>query len=102
MLCGRHTGRGYSLAWHGRRRECAAAAQSRRVRDRVPDGRIGRGAPAPPGPASPDALHRHSVGALTSRAAFPVTASAFAIAYLDSPPDRSVTLVWDQEQLRRL
>ena len=28
----------------------------------------------------PGALHRHSVGALTSRAAFPATTSAFAIA----------------------
>jgi hypothetical protein len=29
----------------------------------------------------PGALHRHSVGALTRSAAFPVTASAFAIAW---------------------
>ena len=34
----------------------------------------------PPGPSCPGVLHRHSVGALTSRAAFPLTASAFAIA----------------------
>jgi hypothetical protein len=33
-----------------------------------------------PGPSSPGALHTHSVGALTSRAAFPVTASTSAIA----------------------
>jgi hypothetical protein len=32
------------------------------------------------GPFSPGALHRHRVGALTSRAAFPVTASTSAIA----------------------
>ena len=44
----------------------------------------GRGASAPPGPSSPGALHTHSVGALTSRAAFPVTASAFAIACMRS------------------
>src|SRR5215217_3151100 len=37
---------------------------------------------SPPGLSSPGALHRHSVGALTSRAAFPVRASAFAIAWL--------------------
>jgi hypothetical protein len=39
----------------------------------------GRGASAPPGPSSPVGLHRQSVGALTSGAAFPLTASALAI-----------------------
>ena len=42
--------------------------------------RNGRGASAPPGPSSSSALHRHSVGALTSGTAFPVTAPAFAFA----------------------
>jgi hypothetical protein len=52
--------------------------------DRAPRARIfmPRGASAPPGPSSPGALHRHCVGALTRRAAFPVAASALATACL--------------------
>jgi hypothetical protein len=62
------------------------AARCERLGGRPARDRMGRGASAPPGPSSPGALHRHSVGALTSRAAFPVTASAFAIACLRHSP----------------
>lgn len=62
------------------------------------DSRSGRGAAAPPGPSCPGVLHRHSVGALTSCAAFPVTASAFAIACREQrsrPARQTVAAPWD-------
>ena len=68
--------RGHRAVWRGERerRNPMEEGPGRRPP------RSGRGASAPPGPSSPGALHRHSEGALTSRAAFPVNGLAFGIA----------------------